>query len=165
MSAHLLVLRRFVWLLSAFWVLATVTFSRADTLVYSNDFEAPVGAEWSNPLVSTTPSGRGFLGEFVATPVTLSLDGLGTHASVRVEVELFIIQSWDGGLDRAGPDIWGMQLVGGPVLSRWSEVPRHVAWDWNKHLPRGRARSCCARRALPWRPPEPQVSSNFWRPT
>jgi len=50
-------------------------------------------------------------------------------------------------------------------LSRWSEVPRHVAWDWNKHLPRGRARSCCARRALPWRPPEPRVSPNFWRPT
>ena len=24
------------------------------------------------------------------------------------------------------------------LLSRWSEVPRHVAWDWNKHLPRGR---------------------------
>ena len=51
------------------------------------------------------------------------------------------------------------------ILSRWSEVPRHVAWDWNKHLPRGRARSCCARRALPWRPPEPRVSPNFWRPT
>jgi hypothetical protein len=50
-------------------------------------------------------------------------------------------------------------------LSRWSEVSRHVAWDWNKHLPRGRARSCCARRALPWRPPEPRVSPNFWRPT
>jgi len=98
------------------WALAAVRAARADTLVYSNDFESPVGTEWSYPLVSTTPSGRGFLGEFVATPVTLSLKGLDTHASIKVEFELFIIQSWDGGLDRAGPDIWGMQLVGGPVL-------------------------------------------------
>jgi hypothetical protein len=27
-------------------------------------------------------------------------------------------------------------------LSRWSEVPRHGASNWKKHLPRGHERSC-----------------------
>ena len=33
------------------------------TLVYSNDFETTAGAEWSSTIVSTTPSGRSFLGD------------------------------------------------------------------------------------------------------
>ncbi|MBT3265638.1 hypothetical protein HN371_00720 [Candidatus Poribacteria bacterium] len=96
--------------------LAATPSARADTLVYSNGFESPVGAEWSNPFVSTTPSGRGFLGEFGAVPVALSVDGIGAHSSVTVEFEVYIIQTWDGSLDRVGPDIWGLRVVDGPGL-------------------------------------------------
>ncbi|MEO2003941.1 MAG: carbohydrate binding domain-containing protein [Candidatus Poribacteria bacterium] len=88
-----------------------------DTLVYSNDFESPVGAEWSNPLMSTTPSGRGFLGEFATGSVILSLDDLPPHESVSLAFDLFIIRSWDGIWDyAAGPDIWSCDVVDGPAL-------------------------------------------------
>jgi len=102
---------------------------------------------------------------FVALAMTLTLS---VHAQTVLDFEDGNLDDWllldeaPANLGDQGPGTWEIR---NSLLSRWSEVPRHVAWDWNKHLPRGRARSCCARRALPWRPPEPRVSPNFWRPT
>jgi hypothetical protein len=70
--------------------------------VYSQDFSAPVGAEWSNQLESTAPGGEKFLGEFSNEATTLSLTGLAAHDSVTVSLDLYIIRSWDG----TDPD-WG----------------------------------------------------------
>jgi hypothetical protein len=42
--------------------------------LYANDFESPVGAEWSNTTTDTTPTGgRSFLGQFGNQTVSLTL--------------------------------------------------------------------------------------------
>lgn len=86
-------------------------------LVYSNDFEGAVGAEWSNTTSETTPvGGRGFLGRFRNEAVTLSLSGLPTHSAITLSFDLFVIQSWDGNNVTFGPDVWEVGVVGGPTL-------------------------------------------------
>ena len=62
---------------------------------------------------SRSPSGRDFLGPFGQQAVTLNLTGLPEHGNVHVELELFIIGSWDGtgGLG-AGPDILDVHIPG-----------------------------------------------------
>jgi hypothetical protein len=92
--------------------------AQAAVPVYFNDFETSAGAEWSNTTISTTPVGaRKFLGQFGNDDVTLSLSGLGAHTSVTLEFDLFVIQSWDGSNTTWGPDFWGAQVTGGPILN------------------------------------------------
>lgn len=93
-------------------------------LVYSNDFEGPVGSEWSKNITSVTPIGaRGFLGAFGEESVRLTLTNLPLHPAIVVEFELFVIGSWDGvdykpegpsPLD--SPDLWQLSEIGGPIL-------------------------------------------------
>lgn len=100
-------------------------------LVYANGFESGAGSEWSSPITSTTPSGRGFLGEFADGAVTLTVTGLPLHTSVRVSFELFVLKSWDGDLadeglmdcgtstvtTRCSPDVWTLDAAGsGPLV-------------------------------------------------
>lgn len=90
----------------------------ADSLVYSHDFESPAGSEWSNQSTDVTPSGRGFLGQFGAESVSLTLTGLQEHAAVRLALELFIINTWDGntGSSSGTADSWTVVVNGGPSL-------------------------------------------------
>jgi len=95
-------------------VIAGAGTANAD-IVYQNDFEGLVGAEWSNTTTSVTPVGsRGFLGEFGNDTVSLDLAGLPAHDSINVSFELFIIRTWDGNGDGGtpGPDVWMMDLDG-----------------------------------------------------
>ena len=93
-------------------------------VIYSNDFEGAAGSEWSNAVKNTTPSGRGFLGEFGNGTVSLTLSGLPPHTEVRVSFDLFIIRSWDGNSqvvnpstsEAIGPDVWDLNAGGGPTL-------------------------------------------------
>jgi uncharacterized repeat protein (TIGR01451 family) len=85
--------------------------------LYCNDFETSVGSEWTNTKMSTTPSGRNFLGDFGNQKVSLKLANLPTHKRVYVTYDLFLIRSWDGNrvywesdLQNASPDA----LVVGP---------------------------------------------------
>ena len=95
-----------------------------DDVVYSNDFEGPVGPEWSNTSTDTTPIGaRGFLGQFGNQTVMLTLSGLteddddaDDDSSITVSFELFIIHSWDGHANGPGPDVWDLTVSGGPTL-------------------------------------------------
>ncbi len=87
--------------------------------VYMNDFEGPVGAEWSNTSTDTTPVGsRRFLGQFNNETVSLTLTGLPSHTDVTLSFDLFLINSWDGNVDCCfdGPDFWGLDVMGGPTL-------------------------------------------------
>ncbi len=85
--------------------------------VYMNDFEGPVGAEWSNTSTDTTPVGsRRFLGQFNNETVGLTLTGLPSHTDVTISFDLFLINSWDGNATGYGPDIWGLDVTGGPTL-------------------------------------------------
>ncbi len=66
-------------------------------IVYTQNFEAPGGGEWSNTTTSTTPIGaRGFLGEFGNETVSLDLTGLPAHGQVTISFDLFAIRTWDG---------------------------------------------------------------------
>ncbi len=57
--------------------------------------------EWSK-----SPSGRDYIGPFGQQAITLRLSGLPVHKNVQVEIELWVIGSWDGdGRFGAGPDI------------------------------------------------------------
>src|SRR5688572_10858426 len=87
-------------------------------VVYSNDFEGTVGPEWSRTNTERTPVGdRGFLGQFGAETVTLSLNNLPPHSQLTVSFDLFLLRSWDGsGEDEFGPDTWSLAVDGGPRL-------------------------------------------------
>ncbi|MCH7905454.1 MAG: ankyrin repeat domain-containing protein [Armatimonadetes bacterium] len=63
-----------------------------------------------------TPSGRDFLGPFGQQAVVLKLDGLREHENVRIEIDLFIMGSWDGNGDGAGPDIIDVRIPGVGML-------------------------------------------------
>jgi len=83
------------------------------TTVYTQDFENSVGGEWNNGARDITPlGGRVFLGRFSNDTVRLSLNTLPPHSSVTVSFDLFIIQSWDGFGNVAGPDFWTFSIPG-----------------------------------------------------
>jgi hypothetical protein len=91
-------------------------------LVYSQDFEGAIGAEWSVTQTDITPVGaRRFLGQFYNQPAQLTLNSLPAHSHLTISFELFILRSWDGNnlfflSFPIGPDIWSLSVVGGPVL-------------------------------------------------
>jgi MYXO-CTERM domain-containing protein len=85
-------------------------------VLYSNDFEAPVGGEWSQLIRDVTPTGaRGFLGQFSNDAVTLGLGNLLPHDSVTISFDLYIIRTWDGNAGAGdpaagiGPDRWSLR--------------------------------------------------------
>jgi hypothetical protein len=90
------------------------------SVVYSNDFESPVGAEWSSRRTDVTPNGnRRFLGQFGSESVHLKLDNLPAHSKVTLSFELFLSRSWDGlcEVQPCGPDIWEFGVAGrAPLL-------------------------------------------------
>lgn len=108
------------------------------TQVYSNDFEAPVGSEWSQTDRDVTPVGaRGFLGQFGSESAVLSLSGLPAHDSVTVSFDVYVIDSWDGqGID-VGPDIFDLSVVGGATLlhTTFSNVENCAPGDRNQAYP------------------------------
>ena len=61
---------------------------------------------------SKSPSGRSYLGPLGQQAVNLKLTDLPIHRNVTVEAELFIIGSWDGNTDGAGPDILDISIPG-----------------------------------------------------
>jgi hypothetical protein len=102
------------------------TTAAGQVLVYSNDFQGAVGAEWSSTSTATTPVGnRQFLGQFATQTVSLSLGpgspvlpaGLPAHDVLNVSFQVFVIRSWDGNsTDSEGPDTWNVGLRDGPTL-------------------------------------------------
>jgi hypothetical protein len=61
---------------------------------------------------SKSPKGRDFLGPFNQQKVALNLKDLPKHGLVTVEVELFVIGSWDGNGDGEGPDLIDISVGG-----------------------------------------------------
>ncbi len=89
----------------------------AEKKVYSENFGKGAGPEWSHRTVSRTPKGeRKFLGPFSEQEVTLNLAGLPDHDEVEVQLELFVLKSWDGNDTTKGPDRWVASVDDGPVL-------------------------------------------------
>ena len=96
------------------------TTNRADTIVYTNNFESVVGPEWVPANTSVTPVGqRRFLGEFWMGnhSATLSLTNLPSHTRVKLSFDLFILKSWQGNEPGPfGPDLWELGFLGGAKL-------------------------------------------------
>lgn len=96
------------------------------TVFYRNDFQSPVGSEWSRTETEDAPTAywfgpRSFLGQFGNDTVTLSLNGLGGHDGVTLEFDLYLLRSWDGSSGGAslydyGNDVFRTAVQGGPVL-------------------------------------------------
>jgi hypothetical protein len=121
---------RHVLALAAILLLAGATVDPTEAAwitVYNNDFQTSVGSEWTsssgNPLIiSTTSSGRKFLGEdsyygINNDTVSLSLSGLPAHTQVRITFDLYVLQTWDG-LSSYGPEPWELSIAGGPNIIR-----------------------------------------------
>ena len=80
---------------------------------YSNNFQNPVGNEWSSTNRDITPvGGRIFLGQFSNQVVTLTLTNLPFHTNLNLSFDLFIIRSWDGNDTLQGPDIFDVSVSG-----------------------------------------------------
>ena len=82
--------------------------------VYTQDFSAPVGSEWSY-TGETTSNGERFLAPNAngmgAGTVQLTLNNLPAHTGVSITFDLYIIQSWDGnGPAGGGADGWQLAV-------------------------------------------------------
>jgi hypothetical protein len=120
-------LRRIALSVGVLGALVNLTGPRAsaDVTVYSNDFSASAGVEWSNNSIVAS-NGEKFLGAnqsgslasgFGAGTDTLTLAGLAAHDQVTVSFDLYIIQSWDGnGPNGGGPDNWRLDQNGNNLL-------------------------------------------------
>src|SRR5436853_170827 len=76
-------------------------------LVYINNFESPVGTEWSLTNRDVTPFGaRTFLGQFGNQTNTLTLTNLPPHTEAELAFDLFIIRSWDGTSGAGAYELW-----------------------------------------------------------
>jgi hypothetical protein len=88
---------------------------------YFNNFESPVGPEWSTNQRDVTPiGGRWFLGQFASGvdgsigTATLTLPGVAA-GNIDVDFDLFIIRSWDG-YPGGGPDEFDFGVNGSPLF-------------------------------------------------
>jgi hypothetical protein len=111
----------------------------AAAIVYTNDFQGTIGAEWSNTSTDTTPAAaRRFLGQFSNQTVSLTLNSLPAHAEVTLEFDLFVIRSWDGSDLGAGPDVFEVSLAGGStLLAHHLQYAQRRYTGLSRHLPGG----------------------------
>jgi len=73
----------------------TVSIVVATDLLFN--FEAGAPSAWSPTTVSTTPTGKNFLGLFGGTnSATLTLTRLSPHQSVLIEFDLYVVGGWAG---------------------------------------------------------------------
>ena len=87
-------------------------------LNYNEDFNAAIGAEWDD---NSTVSFRTetVLGEFNVNSTghpTLSLNSLPTHDSIRVILDFYAFDTWNGNNTQWGPDIWTLAVDNDTLL-------------------------------------------------
>ena len=104
----------------------TVSRNLNPVVVYQTSFGGTIDAVWSHPTGETSPSGQRYLGKFANEAVKLSLSNLPAHGKVTVELDLYIVDSWDGSNTTKpgnGPDIVTITVGGTRVLhSTFSNV-------------------------------------------
>lgn len=65
--------------------------------VFRDDFTANAALQWSRQDISVTPEGnRQFLGLFSEEQVSLDLISLPAHQLIEIELDLFVVRTWDG---------------------------------------------------------------------
>jgi hypothetical protein len=86
--------------------------------LYQNDFESADGSGWSAGSIVLAPNGSTrFLGLFDRDhSTTFALGGLTPGDSLTFQLDLYINRSWDGNSSAFGPDLFTVEVVGGPIL-------------------------------------------------
>lgn len=106
-------------LLRTFLPLALLLALPASALpLYQNDFESLDLTGWSSGEIFLAPNGSTrFLGLFDRNDsTTFTLGGLITGETINFQFDLYINRSWDGNTSAFGPDIFTVEVEGGPVL-------------------------------------------------
>jgi hypothetical protein len=86
--------------------------------LYQNDFESSDLTGWSAGGIALAPNGSTrFLGLFDRNnSTTFTLSGLTPGELLYFQFDLYINRSWDGNTTAFGPDIFTVEVVGGPTL-------------------------------------------------
>jgi hypothetical protein len=83
---------------------------------YTEAFDTTAGPEWSLRTVAVAPVGERFLGLFSSHAVRLDLDGIPAHDSVTIELDLYIIEDWNGSDSDVGGDVIEIRADGDPLM-------------------------------------------------
>jgi MYXO-CTERM domain-containing protein len=86
--------------------------------LYQNDFESLDVNGWSDGGAVLAPNGSTrFLGLFARNQATtFTLGGLTPGRPLLFQLDLYINRSWDGNTNAFGPDLFTVEVVGGPIL-------------------------------------------------
>jgi len=82
-------------------------------LHYLQDFENTINSEW-NTSSTITYNASTVLGNFGSTAVNLNLVNLPQHDSLKIEFDLYLLDSWDG---NGQPDIWSLDINGNTIIN------------------------------------------------
>jgi hypothetical protein len=127
------------------------TASMADIVVYSQNFNGPLGSEWSGGTSTESVQGlsglgnpgRTFSGNLLrnansgnpAAFSELTLTGLAAHTTISVGFLLAIIDSWDGNTSgQFRPDFFNITLDGNSIFS-YSFANAVSGWNGNYTAP------------------------------
>lgn len=96
-------------------------------VIYQNDFESGLANGFGPGGVVTAPNASTkFLGEFSNDVESLNLLGIGAHTFVTVDLDLYVMHSWDGNDGSFGPDTLRFSADATPFLnatfSNWSPM-------------------------------------------
>src|SRR5262245_42403317 len=98
-------------------------------VIYSNDFDAALGSEWSGVTGITGVQSFSTLGGFggsmlrndstgnPATKSVLTLNGLASHSTVSLGFLLAVIDSWDGSGGSFAPDLFTVRVGDGTTMT------------------------------------------------
>lgn len=98
----------------------------APQAIYQNDFSSAAGPEWNTQSLANSPSGERYLGNIVNGTARLSLLGLPSHSTLKVEIDLYLINTWGGNDPDFGPDLVTVSIDGTTLLTTtFSNEPEH----------------------------------------
>jgi ankyrin repeat protein len=103
--------------------------SVTETVIYQGNFTGerpgsewtttPLGAHFAELRYSPLDTNRQYLGNFGSQNVRLRLGKLPPHQQITVELDLLVLNSWDGdSIPGYGPDMWEASVTDGPLLFR-----------------------------------------------
>lgn len=141
--------------------------------LYTNDFSAPVGTEWSHTQRETSPSGVTFLGRFGHETVKLALpDAPLGYSGFQVDVSVHMIHTWDGSVSNLGPDGFAIRYGDGGSMTDYLS---HTFSNWGHHLqtfggqnapaglyPRFTGASAVDVLQIPWHNGDPEHDSRYY---
>ena len=90
-----------------------------EVVVHNEDFQGSIiSSDWSSTSTTTAANSSTILGPFDNSDVvSLVLNSLPAHNSLKIEFDLYILRSMDGNHATWGPDIWEFELDNTQIIS------------------------------------------------